>query len=170
MADKKDNRGGTRPTAPQNNFAVSATGGAGNGGQPNTYVAGMDNAGEYQAIQGAEPLNKSGVTLPTGRGGVGAPVMSAGEPVTPANAPTTMPSQPVSDGAALGAGAGNEALTSSMMLAAQSSDDYAKLAAYLPVYAKIAESPTSTNAMRNFYRFMRSQVDNPQVQPQAGQQ
>jgi hypothetical protein len=85
------------------------------------------------------------------------------KPLTPLGAPTERPEEPVTAGAALGPGAGTEALTAPTMLAAQNSEDYAKLAAYLPVYAKIADSPTTTNAFRNFYRYIRTQVDNPQV-------
>jgi len=160
-----ENRGGNRPTAPQNNYGVSATGGAGSKGgkQPIRYTAGMDDAAEYQQMQSSAPMSQSGVQLPTGRGGAGAPVMPMDKPLTPLGAPTERPEEPVTAGAALGPGAGTEALTAPTMLAAQNSEDYAKLAAYLPVYAKIADSPTTTNAFRNFYRYIRTQVDNPQV-------
>jgi hypothetical protein len=164
-----ENRGGNRPDAPQNNYGVSATGGAGSSGakQPVRYTAGMDNAAEYQDIQSSAPINKSGVTLPTGRGGAGAPVM---QPLTPMSAPTERPDEPVSAGAALGTGPGNEALTSTTMLAMQNNQDLAKLAAYLPAYASIAEHPDATNAFRNYYRWLRSQVDSPQLPQQMGQQ
>lgn len=156
-----ENRGGNRPTAPQNNFAVSATGGAGNAGkQPSRYTAGMDNAAEYQAMQTAAPLNSSGVQLPTGRGGSGAPVMPVSKPttpITPLSAPTNYPDEPITTGIDSGPGAGSEVMATPSMLAAQSSQDQAKIAAYLPVYAKIAELPNATNATRNFYRWLRSQ-------------
>jgi hypothetical protein len=44
------------------------------------------------------------------------------------------------------------------MVAAQNSEDVARLMAVLPIYARIAESPNASNAMRNFYRYLRSQV------------
>jgi hypothetical protein len=122
----------------------------------------MDNAAEYQDMQSSAPMAQSGVQLPTGRGGAGAPVMPMDTPVTPLGAPTQRPEEPVTAGAAMGAGPGNEALTAPAMLAAQNNQDYAKLAAYLPVYAQIADAPTTTNAFRNFYRYLRTQVNNPQ--------
>jgi hypothetical protein len=45
------------------------------------------------------------------------------------------------------------------MLKAQNNQDIAQLAAYLPFYAKIAEMPQASNAMRNWYRYVRSQVE-----------
>ena len=57
-----------------------------------------------------------------------------------------------------GAGAGPEILSTPSMIAAQNSEDVARLMAVLPVYARIAESPNASNAMRNFYRYLRSQV------------
>lgn len=156
-----ENRGGMRTGASQNNFGVSATGGAGNAGkQPIRYEAG-GNYGDGKAnleLQSAAPMAASGVQLPTGRGGQGAPVMGTSEPVTPLNAPTNYPNEPVTTGIDSGPGAGSEVLSTPMMLQAQNSDDAAKLMALLPVYARIAESPNASNATRNFYRWLRSQA------------
>jgi hypothetical protein len=88
--------------------------------------------------------------------------MPMDKPLTPLSAPTERPEEPVTAGAALGPGPGTEALTAPAILAAQNNQDYAKLATYLPVYAKIADAPTTTNAFRNFYRYLRTQVNNPQ--------
>jgi hypothetical protein len=162
MTMATENRGGNRPTAPQNNYGVSATGGAGSAGkQPTRYTAGMDNAGEYQAIQSAEPLAKSGVSLPTGSGGAGAPVMpmtGVSDNVVPLSAPTQRPDEPVTAGAAMGPGPGPEAMSAPTMLSMQNNQDLAKMAAYLPIYQQIAEQPHATNAMRNFVRWMQSQI------------
>ena len=159
-----ENRGGNRPTAPQNNYGISATGGAGSKGskQPIRYTAGMDDAAEYQDMQSSAPMSQSGVQLPTGRGGAGAPVMPMDKPLTPHSALTERPEEPVTAGSPMGAGPGPEVLTAPAMLAAQNNEDYAKLATYLPVYAQIADAPTTTNAFRNFYRYLRTQVNNPQ--------
>jgi hypothetical protein len=154
-----ENRGGLRPTAPQNKFGVSATGGAGSAkGQPIRYTAG-GNYGEgieNLEMQQSAPMSESGVNLPQGRGG-GAPVMPTGRPVVPLSAPTQYPEEPITTGINSGPGAGREVLAAPSMLAAQSSDDIAKLQALLPVYKVIAESPNATNATRNFYRWLRSQ-------------
>lgn len=151
-----ENRGGDRPTAPQNNYAVSANGGAGNSGkQPVRYAQGIDNAEDFVAQQGSAPMNKSGVDVPTGRGGAGAPVMPE---ITPLTAPTSYPNEPVSNGAPMGPGAGPEVLSTPSILNMQNNEDIQRIAAYLPIYARIAEQPTTSNATRNFYRWLRSQI------------
>jgi pyocin large subunit-like protein len=58
----------------------------------------------------------------------------------------------------MGPGAGPEILASTAGLAAQSDEDMAKLATLLPIYARIAEMPGASNATRNYYRWLRSQV------------
>lgn len=154
-----ENRGGNRPTAPQNNFAVSGTGGAGNGGkgQPARYAAGMD-YGEGQAfydLQTQAPMSQSGPNVPAARANA---AMNIAEPLIPLNAPTQRPDEPITTGVDSGAGPGSEVLTSPAAVAAQNNDDLARLAAIMPVYARIAESPYASNATRNFYRYLRSQL------------
>jgi hypothetical protein len=97
--------GGLRPTAPQNNFAVSATGGAGNSGQPSRYISGMP-YGQGQALmqqQEAAPMAK--VEAPKEPA-----VQVAAAPVTPLFAPTERPNEPVTHGNDMGPGAGSEIL------------------------------------------------------------
>jgi hypothetical protein len=59
----------------------------------------------------------------------------------------------------LGPNAGEEIMAAPSMLAAQNNEDIAALAAYMPFYAKVAESPNATNATRNWYRYIRSQIE-----------
>jgi len=142
------------------NFQVSATGGAGSAGQPAQYMASdferTGDAGNME-LQTAAPMNKSGVMLPQGVGGK-APVMPAQEQVTPLTALTERPDEHPATGATMGPGAGPEILASPGMLDAQNSQDMQKLAAFLPIYAQIAESPNATNSTRNFYRWLKTQV------------
>jgi len=96
-----ENRGGFRPTAPQNNPAnVSGTGGAGQSGtQPARYISGLG-YGEGQATmtqQQSAPM-------------AGAPAMPMLPPTTPLFAPTERPNEPVTSGMDFGAGPGSEAL------------------------------------------------------------
>lgn len=155
-----ENRGGMRPGASQNNYGVSATGGAGNGGQPVRYMSGGE-YGEGKAnleLQSSAPMSKSGVDLPQGRGGAAPKIMGAiGQDVVPLNAPYDG-NEPLTTGIDMGAGAGSEVLAAPMMLQAQNNQDIQNLAALLPVYAQIAESSTASNATRNFYRWLRTQV------------
>lgn len=144
--------------AAQQNFQVSATGGAGSAGQPAQYMSNdyerTGDAGNME-LQTAAKMNKSGaVARPT----PGAQLRAGGSPVIPLNAPTQQPDMDPANGAALGGGAGPNVLASNMMLDAQNNEDIAKLAAFLPVYAQIAESPNATNATRNFYRYLRTIV------------
>jgi len=100
-------------------------------------------------------MNKSGVVLPKTRN-----TMSSGsvDDLVALDAPTQRPDEPGSAGAMLGPGPDSSALASTQMLAAQNNEDIARLSAHLAVYARIAESPNASNAFRNFYRYLRSQV------------
>jgi hypothetical protein len=141
------------------NFQVSATGGAGTSGQPVNYVAGIDRAQDFMELQSSAKMNKSGVSLPKGRSG-GAPVMDLDEPkrVLLNELKGTDPNA-VTAGAAMDATTpGPEVLASTAGLAAQSNEDIAKLAVLLPIYARIAEMPGASNATRNYYRWLRTQV------------
>jgi hypothetical protein len=153
--------GGDR--VPSNPAPVSnpGAGSARTDGQAARFVAGVDNASDFQDIESSAKINKSGVTLPQGRSG-GAPVFPQ-EDIVPLTAKTTRPDEPVSAGSATGAGPSNAALASTTMLAAQNDQDIAKLAALLPVYQQIAESPSASNATRNYVRWIESQVMHPQV-------
>jgi hypothetical protein len=136
------------------NFSVSATGGAGSAGQPAQYMPGEQygEGGELFDVQTAAPMNKSGVTLPKTAKNFSIPGM---EDIVPLGAPTQYPDEPVD----MGTRPGTEGmLAAPAMLNAQNDEDIAKLAALLPIYQRIAESPTATNAMRNYYRYLRSKV------------
>ena len=99
-----ENRGGMRPTAPQNNPAnISATGGAGQSGtQAAKYIPGMNQLGstgvETMAQQQSAPMagpNQSTPAMP---------------PLTPLTAPTERINEPVTSGMDFGPGPGSEAL------------------------------------------------------------
>lgn len=144
--------------AAASNFKVSATGGAGSAGQPAQYMSSdyerTGDAGNME-LQTSAPMSKSGVVTPTTAQSARA---MREEPIVPLDAKTQRPDEHPATGAALGPGAGPEALQSTMMLAAQNNEDIAKLAALLPVYQKIAESPNASNATRNYVRWLQSQV------------
>lgn len=145
--------------AKENNFLVSATGGAGTNGQPARYAAGIDDAQDFYEMQTQAPM--------AGRNPANKPVAITQETmpripldgIVPLDAPTQYPEEGVDTGGAMGPNAGEEVLAAPAMLKAQNSQDIAQLAAYLPFYAKIAESPRASNAMRNWYRYVRSQVE-----------
>lgn len=71
--------------------------------------------------------------------------------VTPFGADTQMPDVPVTDGAALGAGAGPEGLN----LTPQKDEDIQRLINYLPVFEHMANQPGSSRAARNLVRSLK---------------
>ena len=104
MTTAPENRGGYRPTAPQNNPAnISATGGAGQSGtQAAKYIPGMNQLGstgvETMAQQQSAPMagpNQSTPAMP---------------PLTPLTAPTERVNEPVTSGMDFGPGPGSEVL------------------------------------------------------------
>jgi hypothetical protein len=145
------NSGGMRPTAPQNNPAnISATGGNGQSGRDYTGFA----YGENQALsqqQAGAPMAKA--PSPTSA----APLMASNLPqVTPLNAPSERPDEPVTTGIAMGPGAGPEALT--LPGTGDTSEDKQRLLSYLPALEVAAQSPNSSQAFRNYVRVLRANL------------
>lgn len=105
--------------------------------------AGYGEQAAYQEQQAGAPMSK---------GSPGVDFNSLfGDPasrVTPLSAPTARPDTPVTDGAALGAGAGMEALA----LTDQKAEDLQSIVPYLPVMEFMANQPGASWAMRNLVR------------------
>ncbi|HEY6018551.1 MAG TPA: hypothetical protein VIY48_01190 [Candidatus Paceibacterota bacterium] len=107
---------------------------------------------DYQEQKAGAPMAKDAGTTP--------PVDFAslfGNPasqVVPMNAPTNQPGTPVTDGAALGAGAGTAALG----LPDQKSEDMKALIPALPVLEFMANQPGASWAMRNYVRQIKAQT------------
>jgi len=90
--------------------------------------------GEQQAFQEAQ---------------AGAPMAQAQDPgLTPLDAPSQHPGVPVTDGAAMGPGAGPEALGS----AAGAEDELLRLHSYLPVLKHLASQPQASQSLRQLVR------------------
>ena len=106
-----ENSGGYRPTASQNNPAnISATGGNGQSGtQPARYISGLGygQGQETMATQSAAPMAGN----PTAGMAASNPLAALSQAdVKPLSAPTDYPDMPVSSGAALGPGNGEDVL------------------------------------------------------------
>lgn len=135
-----ENRGGYRPTAPQNNpMNVSATGGAGQSGtQPARYMSGLA-YGQGQAQmqqQTSAPM-------------AGNPVASAA-PVAPSlpsvmglTEPTQRPDEPITSGVDIGAGMGSEAVALPGAVPDVMRDDSAKL-----IQALYLQDPSNEDVRR----------------------
>jgi hypothetical protein len=114
-----ENRGGYRPTAPQNNYGVSATGGAGNKGtQAPKYIPGLPFGQGKQTLQqqGQAPMagNPAAAAMPQGQ--PAAPM----QPVVPLTEPTERPNEPITAGIDMGPGPGSEAIRTAPTAANQS--------------------------------------------------
>jgi len=155
-----DQRGGYRK--PTNPAPVSGPGALSQrtDGQPARYAAGMayGDGQDFYDLQTQAPMSggqPSPASLPLNQGSA---LADYAKEVVPFDAPTQYPDQPMTTGLRTGEGAGPEILSTPAMVAAQNSEDVARLMAVLPIYARIAESPNASNSMRNFYRYLLSQV------------
>lgn len=92
-----ENRGGMRPTAPQNNPAnISATGGNGQSGtQPARYISGLA-YGEGQAtMQQQQGAAMAGSNTPSAPSAPSLAALAQGPSITPLGAPTEFPDRPI---------------------------------------------------------------------------
>lgn len=136
----------------ENNFKVSATGGAGTNGQPARYAAGIDDAQDFYDLQTAAKLSGSNpafssVPSPSGqrpfRG-------DSAQQLVPLDAPTQRPDEDVRTGATMG----QETMYATDTMA--NSEDADRMRSALPYLSTLAELPTTSNAFRNYVRYLKS--------------
>ena len=139
--------------AKEQNFEVSATGGAGTNGQPARFAAGIDNAQDFYDLQTAAKLEGSNpafsrVPSPSSqrpfRG-------DSASPLVPINAPTQRPQEDVRTGAA---GFGQETMYASDQMA--NGEDADRMRQALPYLSILAELPETSNNFRNYVRYLKS--------------
>ena len=92
-----ENRGGMRPTAPQNNPAnISATGGNGQSGtQPARYISGMPYGQGQEMMQQQQGAAMAGSSTPSASSAPSLAALTEGPAITPLNAPTKYPDKPI---------------------------------------------------------------------------
>jgi hypothetical protein len=116
-----ENRGGYRPTAPQNNYGVSATGGNGSSAatQAARYVSGLPFGQGKQTLaqQRAVPMAGTPAAQAAAAGApAGAPASMGeampqpGPSVVPLTEPTQRPNEPITAGIDMGPGPGSSVL------------------------------------------------------------
>ena len=126
------------------NYQVSATGGAGTSGQAKTYIPGMASLGssgtETMAQQGGASMYKE----PT-------PTEAALPAVTEIGAPTSMPDTPVTDGAPVGPG-----LNSIPNLPQQGpvDPDIEEARSYYPILEFWASQPGSSQGTKDYVTYL----------------
>lgn len=124
------------------------------GGPGNQQPVRVPTGGAYGDATQLQKLQQS-APLAASPGGDAA--QAAGPSLPPGvdfGAPTQMPDVPVTDGAALGPGAGPEALG----LTPQRDEDMQRLIGYLPVLEHMANQPGSSKAARNLVRSLKGML------------
>lgn len=140
-----ENRGGFRPTAPQNNPAnISANGGNGQSGkQPARYISGLP-YGQGQATmqqQQAAPMARP-ISMATS--------MPMPE-VTPLEAETQLPTQSIMDGAPMGPGAMN---VPGLPKNVSGDPDIDMIRAQYPIMRAWASMPGTSRATANYVNYL----------------
>lgn len=144
-----ENSGGNRPTAPQNNTGVSATGGAGSkDGQPNMYIPDMKSLGstgvETMAQQGGAKLAKA-ESVPTGMGMQGIRTLLDD---------TQRPMEPQSTGVDFGRGAGESILPASLRGDQRQIENKAIVAKYMPSLVAAGQDPDAPDSYKQFLSYI----------------
>jgi len=160
MTTAPENRGGDRPTAPQNNPAnISATGGAGGSGkQAPKYIPGMKSLGstgvETMAQQGSAPM--AGNPVP--------PVQAPSNPMgsmmaglTPLDA-ESMDDLPISDGVDIGRGRDSSALPARLTSPINQDENVAMIKRYLPDLMNATRLQGAPDSYKQFINYLKNQI------------
>jgi hypothetical protein len=78
----------------------------------------------------------------------------SGQSLTQLDAPTERPDEPMTTGIDMGDGAGSEVMYSNE--STLNTEDRQRMVDALPTLAILAESPSASNAFRNYVRYLRS--------------
>lgn len=146
-----ENRGGMRPTAPQNNPAnVSGTGGAGQSGRvASGYSYGMNKQINEQAA--SAPMARASQPRPASASSM----MSASPlpPVTPITAETMDPNDPITNGVPIGPGANSiPGLPSGPV----EDPDINMIRDYYPMLEFWASQPGTSQATKDYVQYLRT--------------
>lgn len=155
MTTAPENRGGMRPTAPQNNPAnVSGVGGAGQSGNYTGFAYGQNQAVNQQRVQGNQAVATTKAAMP-----------SPSEPYAGMNFPElgtifdpdTNPMEPMSTGVDFGRGAGSEALPKNLVNNTRIQENAAIAKQYLPDLVIAAQSVDAPDSFKRFVNYLMAQ-------------
>ena len=155
MTTAPENRGGMRPTAPQNNPAnVSGVGGAGQSGNYTGFAYGQNQAVNQQRVQGNQAVATTKAAMP-----------SPSEPYAGMNFPElgtlfdpdTNPMEPMTTGVDFGRGAGSEALPKNLVNNTRIQENAAIAKQYLPDLVIAAQSPDAPDSFKRFVNYLMAQ-------------
>jgi hypothetical protein len=161
VAGVKGRSGGDRPTAPQNNTGVSATGGAGSkNGQPNRYISG-GKYGEGKALM----AQQQGATMSAG------PAMGAvsrgeySEPFVRRSAiggtlldENTGPIGPITAGVDIGDGPGSEALPKNISGETRPEDNVRVIKKYFPAMLRASQLKDAPDSYKRLISYLSGQI------------
>jgi hypothetical protein len=136
--------------AKDENFQVSATGGAGTNGQPARYAAGIDNAQDFYDMQTSAPMSGQNPALRQSPSGNRAFRTTGQTDLVPLTAPTTRPQEDILTGATTGL-EGMYATDQTAM-----GEDADRMRQALPYLSIMAELPSTSNSFRNYVRYLKS--------------
>ena len=155
-----ENRGGMRPTAPQNNPAnVSATGGAGQSGkQPSRYISGMPYGQGQQLMQ---QQKSAPMSAPKIQGSAISAPMSAGpmDKLRTLLDDTTNPLEPQSTGVDFGRGAGSNVMPQNLISDSRPLENQEIVKKYLPAFANAAKSPNAPDSFKGFVNYLVGKIN-----------
>jgi hypothetical protein len=141
-----ENRGGNRPTAPQNNPAnVSGTGGAGQSGNYSGFAYGMNQQINNQIREGDAAVKSTGASSSSRPA-------SALPSATPLTEETGLPGQPITDGVPIGGGANSLNLPP----AETDNPDMQLIINSLPVLEMWAAQPGTTQSTKEYVQYLRT--------------
>jgi hypothetical protein len=148
-----ENRGGMRPTAPQNNPAnVSGTGGAGQSGNYTGFAYGQNQQVNNQRIEGNQAVSsvKASTPAPEGPayGGMNFPQLGT------LMDPTTRPEEPITAGVDFGPGPGAEALPADFQNNTRPDENTAIAKQYLPELVIAARSQNAPDSFKRFVNYL----------------
>ena len=152
-----ENRGGFRPTAPQNNPAnVSATGGAGQSTtQAAKYIPGLPYGQGQETMQQQMSAPMAGATSP-----------QMPTPNTNFNtllSETDNPSEPITAGASVGPGPGREVLPKSLTGDVRDAENVQIVAKYIPMLMEAAKIPDAPDSYKRFVNNLIEQLPQGQM-------
>lgn len=157
----EENRGGPRPTAPQNNpMNINPMGGNGQSGMNTDYTGfayGQNKATNEQRVAGNKAITASEERqVPPAPVAVN-PMDSLLGAVVPLDA-ETQDNLPISDGVDIGRGRGSEALPARLTNPINQSEDLVMIRKYLPDLMNATRLPGAPDSYKRFINYLKAQI------------
>ena len=136
--------------AKNENFKVSATGGAGTNGQPASYAAGIDGAQDFYELQTQAKMSGQNPAITSSPSSNRSFRTTGQSPLVPLTADTQRLEEDVRTGATQG--------TQGMYATDQTAmgEDADRMRQSLPYLSIMAELPTTSNSFRQYVRYLKS--------------